>query len=322
MHAAASRSTYFLILPDAHLLDLSGAAQVLFEADGLGGAYRIRFCSPKRDVLSAQGLQFGGLDPLPEAEKVDLLVIPGTESSRLDRLHPPVEWLRAAARAGAEICSICTGAFTLARAGLLDGRTCTTHWKLTHRLQQEHPDANVVNNRLFVRDGRILTSAGVAAGIDLALALVEKHHGPFLAARVAREIVMYMRRDGRQTQRSIYLDFRTHLHPGVHRVQDQIVQHPERHFHLDTLAELAGMSPRNLTRRFRELTGLTVKEYAHRVKLEVAQGLLHDPLLSVEAVAHRCGFRDARQLRRLWKQTHGTTPGAWRRTYQEKGKDS
>lgn len=315
MPTDATRNVLFLILPDVHLLDLSGAAQVFFEAGRLGGAYRLRFCSPEPDVVSAQGLRLGGLEPLPVPGQADLVVVPGTESSRLEALRAPVDWLRQADEAGAEICSVCTGAFTLARAGLLDGRDCTTHWKVAERLQAEHPGARVLRDRLFVRDGRIVTSAGVASGIDLSLSLVEEHQGPMLAARVAREIVVYMRRNGGRTQRSVFLDFRTHLHPGVHRVQDRITMHPQENHDLEGLATLAGMSPRHLSRRFRELTGVTVKEYAHRVKLEVAEGLLHDPTLSIEAVAHRCGFRDARQLRRLWKRSHGTTPGAWRRAH-------
>ena len=168
------------------------------------------------------------------------------------------------------------------------------------------------DNRLFVHDDRIVTSAGVASGIDLALALIEQDHGPLVTARTAREMVVYMRRDGRRPQESIYLDHRTHLHPGVHRVQDFLVAHPDRQPTIDELAKIARMSSRNLTRVFRRATGITLKSFSTRLKLEVAGNLLHNPNLTVEGVASRCGFKDSRQLRRLWKQTFGESPTDWK----------
>lgn len=308
-----SQRVHVLLFPHTHLLDLSGTVQVFFEANAFGGRYELRYCSEHPEVVTAQGLRLAGLAPLSRVAAEDLVFIPGTESRELDGLQIPAEWLREAAAAGARLASVCTGAFTLARAGLLDGRQCTTHWKVAERLEREHPAARVLRQRLFVHYGPVSTSAGVTSGIDLALALVEEAHGPIAAARVAREIVVYVRRNGERAQQSVYLDFRTHLHPGVHRVQDRIAMHPEERPTLEGLAALAGLSPRHLIRRFRELTGITLKEYAHRLKLELAEGLLRDPTMSVEAVAHRCGFEDPRQLRRLFRRAHGSTPGVWRR---------
>jgi transcriptional regulator GlxA family with amidase domain len=266
-------------------------------------------------VRAAQGLTIGGLRRLPEPAPGDLVLIPGTDSSALDRLPRlvPVAWLRRAHAAGARLASVCSGAFVLGAASLLDGRACTTHWKVAARLQRDHPRARVLQNRLFVKDGPLVTSAGVAAGIDMALSLLEDEHGPLLAARVAREMVVYVRRSGDRGQQSVFLDYRTHLHPGVHRVQDWLAAHPEQRPTIEELAEVAGMSARNLTRVFRRATGVTLKEFAHRLKLEVARDLLHSPELKVEAVASSCGFEDARQLRRLWKQVHGTSVSEWRR---------
>jgi transcriptional regulator GlxA family with amidase domain len=237
------------------------------------------------------------------------------DSSSLDRLarHVPVDWLRRAHAAGARLASVCSGAFVLARAGLLDGRACTTHWKVAARLQREHPRARVVQNRLFVKDEGLVTSAGVASGIDMALSLLEEDHGPLLVARVAREMVVYIRRHGDREQQSVFLDYRTHLHAGVHRVQDWLVLHPERRPSLEELGEHAGMSVRNLTRVFRRETGITLKAFAQRVKLQVARDLLQSPDLKVEAVASSCGFEDARQLRRLWREAYGTSVSQWRR---------
>ncbi len=307
------RQLIFLILPNVHALDLSGPLQVFFEANGFGADYRLRYCSPQPRVRMAQGLWIDALEPLPEIGPEDTVVIAGIDSSTLDDLDGvPTDWLRAAARAGARLCSICTGAFILAHAGLLDRRECTTHWKIADRLERDYPLVTVIKNRLFVKDGRIITSAGVASGIDTALSLVEDDFDPLMAARVAREIVVYMRRDGGTTQSSIYLNYRTHFNPGVHRVQDWLVNHPERQASIDDLAKEAGMSRRNLTRSFRRATGITLKQFATELKLEVAENLIGDPGQTIENVAAQCGFKDARQLRRLVKANFGINPSAWR----------
>lgn len=308
------RRVVFVLLPNAHLLDLAGAAQAFYEADLLGGRYEVLFAGPEPAVTTAQGLRLADLAPLPEVGPGDVVAVPGTESGRLDGLGPavPVGFLRAAEASGACVSSICTGAFALGHAGLLDGRQCTTHWKVVARLARDFPRARVLEDRLFVKDGPVYTSAGVASGIDLALSMIEDRDGPLVAARVARELVVYLRRNGARDQRSVFLEYRTHMHPGVHRVQDRLVSRPGETPALEELAEVAGMSPRNLTRRFRELTGVTLKEFSHRLKLEVARNLLCDPSLTVEAVAARCGFTDARQLRRLWRRHHHESPTAWR----------
>jgi transcriptional regulator GlxA family with amidase domain len=171
----------------------------------------------------------------------------------------------------------------------------------------------VLDDRLFVEDGGVITSAGVASGIDMALALVEQYRGPIAAARVAREMVVYLRRNGDEEQRSVYLDHRTHLHPGVHRVQDFLVAHPERKASLAALARIAAMSPRNLARVFRRATGITPHQFATKVKVQVARDLLGDPQRTVEGIAASCGFEDARQLRRLWRQSFGSSIAAFRR---------
>jgi len=307
------RRILVLVLPEFHLLDLAGPAQVFDEARSLGGHYEIMFVGVEPCSRSAQGLVISDLKPLPKVRVGDLILVPGIDSSSLDHLsHVPVAWLRTAHEAGAELCSICSGAFVLAHAGLLDGRRCTTHWKVAERLQREYPATQVVDDRLFVEDGNVVTSAGIVSGIDTALWLVERDHGPLVAARVAREMVVYIRRDGGKRPRSIYLDYRTHLHPGVHRVQDWLVAHPDARPSIDELARLAGMSPRNLTRMFRRATGISLKEFSSHLKLEFAGTLLHNPALTVESVAERCGFKDARQLRRLWNSNYNETPSSWK----------
>jgi len=293
-------------MPHVHLQDLAGPVQVLYEASHLGGAYELSYCSARPSVRTAQGLLLSDLEPLPRARPGDLVLVPGMWSQTLDRIdRSSCAWLRRVHVDGARIASICSGAFALARAGLLDGRRCTTHWKLIERLRAEYPRARVVDNRLFLEERRIVTSAGVASGIDMALALVEQDFGPLVVARVAREMVVYLRRSGEQEQQSVYLDHRTHLHPGVHRVQDYIVAHPETKPTLNRLAHIAAMSPRNLARVFRRATRLTPKQFATKVKMQVARDLLDDPQRTVADIAASCGFDDARQLRRLWRRRFG-----------------
>jgi transcriptional regulator GlxA family with amidase domain len=304
----------FVVLPGVDLLDLAGPVEVFHTANGLGGDYRVRTCGPEPAVRARQGLALAELEPLPEGiGEGDLVIVPGMSMESARAVLPPVHaWLRAAYEAGAHVCSVCIGAFVLADAGLLNGRQCTTHWSRVADLRERHAGARVLDNRLFVDDGRITTSAGIASGIDMALSLVERRHGPLVAAAVARELVIYLRRDGAHQQQSVYLDYRTHLHPGVHRVQDWLVAHPAEKTTLEELGRMAFMSPRHLTRVFRQATGISIHEFATRLRLELARNLLHDPALTVEAVAARCGFETPRQLRRVWKEAFGTTPGVAR----------
>lgn len=308
-----SRRLFFLLVPGVHALDLAGPLQTFYEANGFGADYRIGFCACRRRVRTAQGLEVAGLEKLPEVGPDDVVLVPGLDSSTLDDLgHVPVDWLRAVAGSGATLGSICSGAFVLGHAGLLDGRTCTTHWKVAERLQRRHPAARVLFDRLYVQDGRVITSAGVTSGIDMALSMVERDHGPQVTANVAREMVVYLRRDGQSSQSSVFLDYRRHLHPGVHRVQDWLLHRVKKNPTLPELARIAGMSERNLTRVFRRATGITLKEFSTRVKLEVAKGLLRNPAYTLERVAAECGFNDSRQLRRLWTRSFGESPSAWR----------
>lgn len=307
------RRVIFLLLPELEILDLAGPLQAFHEAIHAGAELQVRLGSPEPRVRTDQGLCLADLEPLPEPTADDLVVVPGLRFAALEGVGPRVlAWLREAHESGAQLASVCTGAFLLGRAGLLDGRQCTTHWSRVEDLQRRFPAARVLESRLFVHDGPVTTSAGIASGIDMALALLERRFGPLLVAAVAREMVVYLRRDGSHRQQSVYLDYRTHLHPGVHRVQDWLTAHPAERASLAELGRLAALSPRHLTRVFRQATGVSVQEFTTRLRLELARDLLHDPRLTIEALAARCGFASARQLRRLWKEVYGTSPGSAR----------
>ena len=302
------RRAIFVYFPNCEVLDFAGPLQALHETnEQIREPYEILHCGAANRATSAQGLVLGELQPLPEAREGDCIFVPGFPvAAGLPRGIS--RWLRASARAGARLFAVCTGAFVLAEAGLLDGRRCTTHWKRTDTLRERYPKCSVLTGRLFVQDGNITTSAGISAGIDMALDFIEQEHGAAVAAAVAREMVVYIRRDGSQKQESVYLDYRTHIDPAIHAVQDWLVSHPGEHSTIEDLAKVAGMSPRNLTRAFAKATGVSIAAYRQRLRLEHAKTLLANPRLSIENVAEQAGFADARHLRRLWRARYGQSP--------------
>lgn len=313
-----------LVLPEVNLLDLAGPVQAFDSAAHLGAPYRLEYVADSPDVASAQGLRLAGLGPLGEVGPGDLVLVPG------HRLRPPTperplvpapvtEWVRAAHDAGAHIASVCSGAAALGEAGLLDGRRCTTHWSLIDAMRERYPAARVQDAVLYVHDGRVSTSAGISTGLDLALSLIERAHGPALAADVARQLVVYVRRSGADRQVSAFLEYRSHLNAAVHRVQDHVAQHLDGPCTLEELAAVAHLSPRGLTRAFTATIGITPQEYRQRLRLELATALLAETSLTVEAVSARCGFRDPRHFRRLFAARYGMPPSASRRTADRQG---
>jgi transcriptional regulator GlxA family with amidase domain len=221
---------------------------------------------------------------------------------------PPLHtWLRSAAENGATIASVCTAAFLLAEAGLLDGRECTTHWRHTQRLQRDYPRLLVQTDRLYVKAGHIYTSAGVTTGIDLALFLLEERHGAELAFKVAREMVVYIRRDGAASQESIYLQYRSHIHNDIHIIQDWIIQNIHKKIKIEDLAVLIHTSSRNLTRLFKHATGLTIGQYIEKLRVEKAVHLLHRQA-KIASIPRECGLQSANQLRSLVKKHTGRLP--------------
>lgn len=306
----------FVYFPGCEVLDFAGPLQAVHELNALAGEpYRVLHCSTRETAKAAQGLMLAQLEPLPEPSADDCIFIPGFPVNRAGSAPRGLNrWLRHAHAEGARIFAVCTGSFVLAQAGLLEGHRCTTHWKRTAELQRRFPGVMVLTGRLFVADGRITTSAGISSGIDMALDFIEREHGPLAAAAVAREMVVYIRRDGSQRQESIYVDYRTHIDPSVHAVQDWLIANPERHATLQDLASIAKTSTRSLTRTFLKATGISIGAYRRRLRLEHAKRLMHNPELSIECIAERTGFSDARQLRRLWHAEYGKSPRAERKS--------
>lgn len=218
---------------------------------------------------------------------------------------PPL--LRNVSRTDTRLASICSGALLLAQAGALQGKRCTTHHSLIAELRALAPSAQVQDDRVFVEDGLVLTSAGITTGIDLALHIVQQVGGPELASRVARRLVMYLRRGPHDTQLSPWLVHRNHMHPAVHRAQDHIAgtlaRDPRQRWTLAQLADVAFVSPRHLTRLFMLHTGISVMDYVQQLRVARTKELqAKQPSLSQEQLADLCGFGSARDLRRAWQR--------------------
>ncbi|MFB7668778.1 GlxA family transcriptional regulator [Kitasatospora sp. NPDC056138] len=297
----------FLLVPGVHLLDLAGPAQAFSTAADFGHPYTLGYVAERSPVPSAQGLPLTAGSDWPDLGPDDLIVVPGWRVGTL--ADGPVigagslDALREHHARGGTVASICAGAEALGRAGLLDGRRCTTHHDVQDELARRHPGAVVVRDVLFTVDDRVVTSAGIASGIDLALYLIAARHGPAAAAQVARDMVVYARRNGHEPQNSAMLRHRSHLDDTVHRAQDLIDSRFAEPLPLPALASAVGVSERTLTRLFSRATGgLTPLRYQQALRLERAEHLISHGS-TVDAAARSVGFEDARMLRRLRART-------------------
>jgi transcriptional regulator GlxA family with amidase domain len=292
----------FLLIPRLHLLDLAGPAQVFGTAADLGYGYELHYVAERPEVPTAQGLTVRAAPDWPELGRDDMIMVPGWRTPALAGSGPlgPASLDRLAGHyaAGGTVASVCAGADALGRAGLLDGRRCTTHHDLQDELARRYPRTTVIKDVLYVVDGRVVTSAGIASGIDLGLHLIAARHGPGAAARVAREMVVYARRNGDEPQASTMLRHRAHLSDAVHRAQDLIDARFTEPLPLARLAAASGVSERTLTRMFGRATGLTPLRYQQLLRAERAEHLIGHGA-TVQAAARAAGFQDARMLRRL-----------------------
>ncbi|HYC10923.1 MAG TPA: helix-turn-helix domain-containing protein [Steroidobacteraceae bacterium] len=317
MSEAPSREVLFVLLPEVVLLDLAGPADAFRNAAShTPGSYRLRFAAPQRSLASAGGLQFSGLEPLPARLTPDtILVLTGVSGDRIDvrssATREVIEWLRNCPNPGLLLC-VCAGSVLAAHAGLLAGRECTTHHAHLEELRRAEPCARVLDNRIFVQDGSVFTSAGVTAGLDLALHIIGAQQGAPVAAAIARQLVVYRRRAGSDPALSPWVMHRNHLHPAVHRVQDAVAREPAASWSAAQLAAVAFTSPRNLARLFAEHAGCSPLDYVQLIRFALARQLITGSALDLEHVAARAGFRSAQHLRRVWSRWEARPPSAAR----------
>lgn len=302
------------------MLDAVGPVEVFATASRLlgGAGYRLVVATPDgQDVRTDSGLVLGADAALDRTDRPDTLVVAGGIGAFAAADDPTVvaavDRLATLAR---RTCAVCSGAFVLAAAGLLDGRAATTHWSVCGELARRYPGVTVEPDRIFVADDGVFTSAGVTAGVDLALALVEADHGAQLARDVARWLVVFLQRPGGQSQFSARLDHPVDAGSPLRPVLDAVVADPAGDHRLARLAERANLSERHLGRRFREQTGTTPARFVERVRVEVARDLLERTDLPVDAVGGRAGFGSSETMRRSFLRVLGVGPAEYRGRFQ------
>jgi len=317
---AKERLVVMAIHEGAEILDITGPLSVFSAANGLhaqsGGAeplYRVHIAGEVGDavVRTASGIRLMTDAAWTRCSGIDTLLVAGGPVAE----HAPqalVDWLREAAPQTRRVGSICTGAFILARAGLLEGRRATTHWLKVEQLRAFSPKIEVQGDALHVKDGPVYTSAGVTAGIDLALALLEEDFGRALALKVARVLVLYLKRPGGQSQFSTALLAQFHedgaLAPTIQWMRDNN-QRPLRN---EDMAEHAAMSPRNFARVFKRETGTTPARFIEGIRLEAAVKRLEETTQALETTARECGFQSGEHFRLAFARRFGITPGQYR----------
>jgi transcriptional regulator GlxA family with amidase domain len=319
---ATTRRVAFLITDAPTTLDVVGPLDVFREANSFRAA--LNRPAPYEVELLRWGWKKGATlpeeIPYKKARDFDTLVVtPGT--ARLAAAADPqlLDWLREVSSTARRVCSVCTGAFILAAAGLLDGRRATTHWKYTGRLAEQHPKLTVDPDPIFVKDGRFYTSAGGSAGLDLALALVEEDLGHDTALGVARELVLFLQRPGGQSQFSAQLTAQRPGRAPLTELQAWMADHPDADLSVSSLARRSGMSPRNFARVFRDEVGVPPARYVELLRVESARRELERGRGSVEEVASSCGFGSSETMRKAFLRSLGVSPSEYRGRFRARG---
>ncbi len=311
----------FVGFPGVLLLDIAGPLQVFAVAN--------RCLAQPRYATGLVSLDGGGVETdtglvleaagiLAEAPPGGDLIVPGGPGVDRQLENPAfIAALRAAAAGRARLVSVCSGSLLLAEAGLLDGRAATGHWRRTAQMNESYPAVRWRPDQIYVRDGKVYSSAGVTAGIDLALALVEADLGGALALEVARELVVYLRRAGGQSQYSRPLEAQHAAPPRVRKACEAVLAAPERAWRVAELAELAGMTERSLHRHFVRHFGLSPARFVEAIRLEAARNALEQSDRPLAEIAWRCGFRDSQSLRRSFRKALGVAPGDYRQRFSQ-----
>lgn len=311
------RRVVIVAFPSVQALDVIGPAEVFSQATMTAQQKPYEL-----ELVAADPAQFAtssGLTLVPEIAldacrgSIDTLVVAGghgvREAARDERL---ISWLRLAAKRSRRVASVCTGAFLLARAGILDGRRATTHWAACDALARSYPAVEVDPDPIFIRDGNVYTSAGVTAGIDLALALIEEDLGPRISLKVARNLVLFIRRPGGQAQFSAGLAGQAATRPGIRELQSWIADNLDQDLSVPALAERSFMSERNFARVFKREVGMTPAAFVESLRLERARALLETTDLQLQELASRCGFGTVETLRRVFSRHLHVSPGDYR----------
>lgn len=312
--AAPPIQVLFALLPDSLALDWAGPAEALrianqaLQIQGQPPRFGLRFVGPSSETVSSVGLKLSGLEALPDTLPAPAWVVlvgqPGTTVSvQTEAAQALLHWLRGLRLQThrLELMTVCAGALLAAHAGLVKGRRVTTHHHHLAELRSVEPDCQVVENRVFVEDAPVYSSAGVTTGVDLTLHRIAQLCGEPVAAQVAQAMVVALRRGPQDPELSPFLAYRNHLHPALHRVQDAVSSQPAQDWHLASMATVACTSPRHLTRLFMDHAGIAPLQYLRRIRMALAQTALQSGRNVTQAAA-LAGFSSDTQLRRAWHQ--------------------
>jgi transcriptional regulator GlxA family with amidase domain len=314
------RRVVIVAFPGVQTLDVIGPAEVFSAAGSIAGKpYELVVAAPDPGpVAASSGVMLHAERSLRSIRgRIDTLIVAGgwgTEAARNDKSM--IAAIQSLAGRSRRVTSVCSGSFLLAAAGLLDGCRATTHWASLDLLERRHPALTVDRDSIFVRDGDVWTSAGVTAGMDLALALVEEDLGRAIALETARWLVLYVQRPGGQAQFSAQLAAQLAEHEPVRAAQAWVVEHPEEDLSVEALASRANMSTRNFARVFRREVGMTPAAYVETVRVERAQRELETTRASVDSIAHSCGFGTPETMRRAFRRRVGVGPTEYRARFR------
>jgi transcriptional regulator GlxA family with amidase domain len=319
----AVRKVAIVIHGGVQALDVAGPVDVFAEANGYvaeGSGYETVLVAADRELLRASnGMKISADLGFDDADgRFGIVLVAGGPALPEAPSDPELtQWLRRVPERAELYGSICTGAFALGHAGLLDGHQVTTHWQNAKQLAARFPDAEVVPDRIYIRDRRLMTSAGVTAGIDLGLALVGEHHGPQVAVAVAKRLVVVAQRQGGQSQFSPYLTAPANEDSPIARVQMHVMEHIGDKHTLQSLAEAVGMSVRNFGRAFAQATGITPHEFVEQARIDAARRLLEGSDRPLKAVAFDCGFGSADRMRIVFSERLGVSPAHYRASFRK-----
>lgn len=323
-----TRHIVILVSPRSTLLTTVGPLEVFakaveqfdFLSKKVDFTYRIHVVSmeKQREINTSCGLPILSESCFTEIDyPIDTLIITGVVHDDGTELKANVsEWVKEQSKSIRRICSVCSGAFVLAEAGLLDGKKATAHWSRNEILSESFPLIDVQIARIFIKDGNIYTAAGITSGMDLALALIEEDLGQSFALQIARWLVLYLKRPGNQTQFSAYLDCKTISHPAIRKVCEWIVEHLQEELTVERLADYVAMSPRNFARVFLRELRVTPAKYINRLRLDNACRHLVETQMSLEEIAYYCGLKTGENLRRQFITVLDVTPSQYRKRFQ------
>ena len=314
------KTVAIILFPEFLLLDMAGPMEVFSIANRFldpGNHYQLTTIGTQASAIRASN----GVSVQPDIcvdaapSDHDVVLVPGGPGSYNDE-HPQLwAWLKDVAQGSGVYGSICTGAFILGKAGLLDGHQVTTHWHYTERLISRFPAAQVTTDQIYIKDRRLVTSGGVTAGIDLALSMVEQDHGRKVAVDVAKVLLVVMKRQGGQAQFSPLIATIATQETPITRVQSYLLAHLEDNFSIEQMASMAAMSARHFARVFSREVNMTPMEFVQNARLDRARNLLETTALPLTTIAHRSGFGSVRYMRSLFSDRLGLTPGQYRQQF-------